>query len=96
MLETGTLIAIDDAIQEVARSNQQHIDAACAYASQLSSFDLWTIVGEWTPAATDCAKYLNGRGVGARYDGTRSGSSKVGSGTGLTGSASSLDRKSVV
>jgi aryl-phospho-beta-D-glucosidase BglC (GH1 family) len=29
---------------------------------------MWTIVGEWTPAMTDCAKYLNGRGVGARYD----------------------------
>jgi aryl-phospho-beta-D-glucosidase BglC (GH1 family) len=75
---------------EVSRSNQQHIDAACAMASSLSSFDLWLIVGEWTPAATDCAKYLNGRGVGARYDGTKSGSTKVGSCTGLTGSASSF------
>ena len=51
---------------------------------------LWTIVGEWTPAMTDCAKYLNGRGVGARYDGTRSGSPRVGSCTGLTGSGSSF------
>lgn len=34
---------------------------------------------------TDCAKYLNGRGVGARYDGTKGGSSKVGSCTGMTG-----------
>ena len=39
---------------------------------------------------TDCAKYLNGRGVGARYDGTYPGSTKVGSCTGLTGSASSF------
>ncbi|ORX34435.1 putative glucan 1,3-beta-glucosidase [Kockovaella imperatae] len=33
----------------------------------------WTIVGEWTLAAaanTDCAKWLNGRDKGARYDGT--------------------------
>ncbi|TFK84199.1 glycoside hydrolase family 5 protein [Polyporus arcularius HHB13444] len=75
---------------EVSRSNQQHIDAACAYGSSLSSFDLWTIVGEWTPAATDCATYLNGRGVGARYDGSYPGSSRVGSCTGLTGSRSSF------
>ena len=77
-------------LQEVSRTNQQHIDAACAYGSSLSSFDLWTFVGEWTPAATDCAKYLNGRGVGARYDGSYSGSTRVGSCTGLTGSASSF------
>ncbi|TBU62583.1 exo-beta-1,3-glucanase [Dichomitus squalens] len=73
---------------EVARTNQQHISAACANAPALSSFDLWTIVGEWTPAATDCAKYLNGRGVGARYDGSYPGSTAVGSCAGLTGSAS--------
>ncbi|PIL31368.1 hypothetical protein GSI_06067 [Ganoderma sinense ZZ0214-1] len=73
---------------EVSRTNAQHISAACAYASSLSSFDLWVIVGEWTPAATDCAKYLNGRGVGARYDGTMAGADRVGSCSGLTGSAS--------
>ena len=28
---------------------------------------------------TDCAKWLNGRGVGARYDGTYEGSSYIGS-----------------
>ena len=58
--------------------------------SSLSSFDLWLIVGEWTPAATDCAKYLNGRGVGARYDGSMAGADFVGSCNGLTGSASSF------
>lgn len=59
-------------------------------SSDLSSFDLWLIVGEWTPAATDCAKYLNGRGIGARYDGTYPGSTYVGSCDGLTGSASTF------
>lgn len=29
-----------------------------------------TIAGEWSGAYTDCAKWLNGRGIGARYDGT--------------------------
>ncbi|KAK7695059.1 hypothetical protein QCA50_002248 [Cerrena zonata] len=73
---------------EVSRSNQQHIQAACAHGSDLSSFDLWTIVGEWTPANTDCARYLNGRGIGARYDGSFAGSSRVGSCSGFTGKSS--------
>ncbi|AAW43031.2 glucan 1,3-beta-glucosidase, putative [Cryptococcus deneoformans JEC21] len=30
----------------------------------------WTIVGEFVPANTDCAYWLNGRGVGSRYDNT--------------------------
>ncbi|EIN11009.1 glycoside hydrolase family 5 protein [Punctularia strigosozonata HHB-11173 SS5] len=78
---------------EVARSNADHINVACAKGSSFSSFSksqLWLIVGEWTPAATDCAKYLNGKGVGARYDGSYTGSPKIGSCTGKTGSASSF------
>ncbi|KAF9454195.1 glycoside hydrolase family 5 protein [Macrolepiota fuliginosa MF-IS2] len=69
-------------------SQQQHIQEACSKASGLSTAPLWAIVGEWTPAATDCAKYLNGRGIGSRYDGSFSGSTRVGSCTGLTGKAS--------
>ena len=34
--------------------------------------------GEWSIAASDCARYLNGRGLGARYDGTFKGSKKIG------------------
>lgn len=88
-------------------SNSKHISTACANAQAISSFDLWVIVGEWTPAQTDCgmllhtdyvpnlitliiAKYLNGRGVGSRYDGSYPGSTRVGSCTGLTGKASSF------
>jgi glucan 1,3-beta-glucosidase len=33
------------------------------------------VVGEWTGAQTDCAKWLNGLGKGARYDGTLPASS---------------------
>lgn len=76
--------------EQVAYSNSQHIASACAHANDLSTFDLWVIVGEWTPAMTDCAKYLNGRGVGARYDGTRDNAPKVGSCSGLTGKASTF------
>ncbi|KAJ3564548.1 hypothetical protein NP233_g8228 [Leucocoprinus birnbaumii] len=72
---------------QVAMSNAQHIQQACSQASSLAGAPLWTIVGEWSPAKTDCAEYLNGRGVGARYDGTKSGSSFHGSCNGMSGSA---------
>ncbi|EMD32559.1 glycoside hydrolase family 5 protein [Gelatoporia subvermispora B] len=75
---------------DVEMSQQQHIQTACNMASSLDSFDLWLIVGEWSPAITDCAESLNGRGVGSRYDGTYPGSTKVGSCTGFTGSASTF------
>ncbi|KAG6840298.1 hypothetical protein C0991_007659 [Blastosporella zonata] len=77
-------------LQENQRSNAQHIQSACGWGSSLSSFHLPVIVGEWTPAATDCAKYLNGRGIGSRYDGTFPGSTRVGSCQGLTGHASTF------
>ena len=75
---------------EVAESQSTHISSACGETSNLGSFHLWTIVGEWTPAITDCAKYLNGRGIGARYDGTFPGSPGVGSCSGFSGSASTF------
>jgi len=60
-------------LQTVSPDEAGHIQSACGNAAALSNFNnnqLLTIVGEWTPAMTDCAKYLNGRGVGARYDGS--------------------------
>jgi len=71
-------------------TNAQHISLACSQGSSLPSSSLWIVVGEWTPASNDCAKYLNGRGIGSRYDGSFPGSTRVGSCTGLTGSASSF------
>lgn len=32
--------------------------------------NIWLIFGEWSAAPTDCARWLNGRGVGARWDGS--------------------------
>jgi glucan 1,3-beta-glucosidase len=55
---------------ELQRSPQDHVSSACAFGGQMASTDKITIAGEWSGALTDCAKYLNGRGVGARYDGT--------------------------
>src|ERR1700730_14185158 len=41
---------------------------------------------------TDCAPYLNGRGIGSRYDGSYPNSAYVGSCYGLTGSASTFSQ----
>ncbi|OQO14942.1 hypothetical protein B0A48_00324 [Cryoendolithus antarcticus] len=59
-----------------------HVSTACGFGSQMASNNKWTIAGEWSGAQTDCAKWLNGRGIGARYDGTYNkagGSSYIGS-----------------
>lgn len=74
-------------------SQSQHISTTCGFGSGLQDFNenqLWTIVGEWTPTMTDCAKYVNGRGIGARYDGSYPGSRRIGSCEGLTGSGASF------
>ena len=75
---------------EVAMSWDQHISTACSKRSQYANFHLWTVVGEWSLAFTDCAKYLNGRGIGARYDGSRSGSRRIGSCTPWTGNGNAF------
>lgn len=64
-----------------------HVSTACGFVNDhVLHSDKWTVVGEWTGAMTDCAKYLNGKGIGARYDGTFAGS---------TGAIGSCDGKSV-
>ncbi|KAI6120651.1 glycoside hydrolase family 5 protein [Pisolithus croceorrhizus] len=88
MMDTHIYQVFSDA--DVAMTEQQHISAACQMQSTLSNFDLWLAVGEWSPAITDCATYLNGRGVGARYDGTYPGSTYIGSCSGWTGSGSTF------
>ncbi|TKY90468.1 hypothetical protein EX895_000466 [Sporisorium graminicola] len=77
---------------EVARSDDERLNTYCGQADGLASSNknLWTVVGEWTTAPTDCAKYLNGKGVGARYDGSYPGSYYVGSCNGKTGNGSNF------
>ena len=48
----------------------QRRQLVCNNGASYSGADKWTFVGEWTAAMTDCALWLNGRGVGARFDGT--------------------------
>lgn len=81
---------------QVAMSPSDHVSAACALGSQLTSTDKWTVVGEWTGAQTDCAKWLNGLGKGARYDGTFPNSSYVGSCDGkYTGTVAGLSQDDI-
>jgi len=81
---------------ELALNWGQHINEVCATGKSISDFtrsNLWVIVGEWTVATTDCAKYLNGRGTGSRYDGSFPGSYFIGNCGPKTGSASGFPEK---
>jgi len=59
-------------------SPAQHSQKVCELADSYGGADKWTFVGEWTGAMTDCAKYLNGFGRGARYDGSYLGAAYQG------------------
>ncbi|KAI1921393.1 hypothetical protein LOZ58_002274 [Ophidiomyces ophidiicola] len=64
----------------VAWNIDQHVQVACNFGKEkVSKTDRPTIIGEWSGALTDCAKYLNGRGRGARYDGSFPDSKYIGS-----------------
>lgn len=97
MLDTHQYQIFDNG--QVSQSPSQHVQAACGLSSRLRGTDKWTVVGEWTGAQTDCAKWLNGLGKGARYDGTFQGSSHVGSCDGkYTGTVAGLsgnDKKNI-
>jgi glucan 1,3-beta-glucosidase len=81
----GKNVIIDTHIYQVfdtsllQRSPNEFFNTACSKASQLLQTDKWTIVGEWCGALTDCARWLNGRNTGARYDGTFGGGARIGS-----------------
>ncbi|KAK2460353.1 hypothetical protein APHAL10511_007742 [Amanita phalloides] len=76
--------------QELNFTWDQHIQFSCQWIPTLSSYqqnNLWTVTGEWSTAVTDCAQWLNGRNVGARWDGSISqGAEYFGSCTNMTGS----------
>ena len=50
----------DEHIQQTCRQNRPEVAVS----------PLPTVVGEWSLATTDCARWLNGFGAGARFDGT--------------------------
>lgn len=50
---------------------QQHLDQTCKInRPEVAVAPLSTMVGEWSLATVDCAKWLNGYNAGARFDGT--------------------------
>jgi glucan 1,3-beta-glucosidase len=78
---------------EIAMDDQTRLNSICSKAGEFSSSQLWLVVGEWSLAATDCARWLNGRGIGARYDGSYPGSSAVGSCEGKSGDGSNFSNE---
>ena len=77
---------------QVAQSNSARLQSICSHRQDIrnNQGNFWTIVGEWTSAPTDCAKYLNGRGIGARYDGSFPGSNYVGDCSQRTGNGNNF------
>ncbi|KAJ5960232.1 uncharacterized protein N7479_007382 [Penicillium vulpinum] len=90
MMDTHHYEVFDNGL--LAMDTQSHVNNVCGFArDHVVTSDKWTVVGEWTGAMTDCAKYLNGKGIGARYDGTYANSNAVGSCAGKsTGSVDAL------
>lgn len=56
--------------EQVSRSFDEQIGVACGAAGALGGADKLIVVGEWSGAMTDCARWLNGYGRGTRYEGT--------------------------
>lgn len=54
---------------ELSRSIDDHIDEVCNIGRNYQKENHWRITGEWSAALTDCTKWLNGVGRGARYTG---------------------------
>ncbi|KAK7690699.1 hypothetical protein QCA50_005798 [Cerrena zonata] len=71
-----------------------HLNYSCQVKDQLTAFErsnIFTIIGEWSTAPTDCAKWVNGRGVGARWDGTwQPGNPTLGNCSGMSGNLSTF------
>ena len=60
--------------KEIQQHPFQHLKEACAQTEILKQYPAaGAIVGEFSTAVTDCAKWLNGRGTGSRYAGTFKG-----------------------
>ena len=74
----------------------EHVDFACGLNDTLFPYDrnnIWTVMGEWSTAMTDCALWLNGRNVGSRWDGTwfpAPGTPTLGSCSNVTGDSSNF------
>ncbi|CCD26748.1 glucan 1,3-beta-glucosidase NDAI_0I01790 [Naumovozyma dairenensis CBS 421] len=55
---------------ELQRSIDERLQVACEWGTGVLNESHWSVAGEFSAAITDCAKWLNGVGIGARYDGS--------------------------
>ncbi|EJS41635.1 spr1p [Saccharomyces arboricola H-6] len=55
---------------ELARKMDERITITCQWGTGTQSERHLSVAGEFSAALTDCTKWLNGVGFGARYDGT--------------------------
>lgn len=55
---------------ELQRSIDEHVAVACSWGEGTLGESHWTVCGEFSAALTDCTKWINGVGFGARYDGS--------------------------
>ena len=84
---------------ELARTFDEHVSYACNQSQSFVEFEssnIWTVVGEWSNALTDCAQWLNGRGIGARWEGkwgTASDQQVFGTCQGYTGDSSTFSQQ---
>ncbi|KAK8846829.1 hypothetical protein IAR55_005917 [Kwoniella newhampshirensis] len=80
-MDTVTLVTLISrfTLELLAMGYAANLNWYCGQADYIrASNDIhWTIVGEFTPANTDCAPWLNGRGKGARYDNTLNSSAPL-------------------
>lgn len=68
-------------LPDLQRTREQHIQRVCLEDSKLLqplNAHIPTLVGEFSLATTDCTVYLNGFGVGTRWNGTFPGFPKLG------------------
>lgn len=64
---------------ELQLNIRQHIDVACQWGRDTKTEAHWNVCGEWLAALTDCARWLNGVGRGARWQGELDGVRRIGS-----------------
>ncbi|CCE78540.1 Piso0_001166 [Millerozyma farinosa CBS 7064] len=78
-------ITLDHHLYEIFSTNQvalgieEHVNNVIGQGEAMAKIPQKSIVGEFSGAITDCTKYINGVGLGARYNGTFPASEYVGS-----------------
>jgi len=65
-------------VPELSRTIDEHVNFACYLGTEEAEEYHTDLCGEWTAALTDCAKWVNGLGLGARWDATYDNSTPLG------------------